>query len=113
MGGNIQENGVEIMNESNLKPFNELTVEEQRKLAKKGGIASGKARRARKTLKEELLLLLSKGDTQQKISLALLQKAMDGDTKAFEVIRDSIGEKPIEKIEADVGLTEIKVELDE
>lgn len=99
------------MNESNLKPVK--TKEEARERGRAGGIASGKARRERKTLKEELLLLLSKGDTQEKISLALLQKAMNGDTKAFEVIRDSIGEKPIEKIEADVGLTEIKVELEE
>lgn len=99
------------MNESNLKPVK--TKKEARERGRAGGIASGKARRERKTLKEELLLLLSKGDTQEKISLALLQKAMNGDTKAFEVIRDSIGEKPIEKIEADVGLTEIKVELEE
>lgn len=85
------------MNESNLKPVK--TKEEARERGRAGGIASGKARRERKTLKEELLLLLSKGDTQEKISLALLQKAMNGDTKAFEVIRDSIGEKPIEKVE--------------
>lgn len=87
------------MNEDNLIPMNERTKEEQRKIARQGGIASGKARRERKTLKEELLILLSKGDTQEKISLALLQKAMNGDTKAFEVIRDSIGEKPVEKVE--------------
>ena len=88
-----------MANEQNLKPFNELTEKEQRELAQKGGIASGKARAARKTLKEELLLLLAEGDTQQKISLALLQKAMNGDTKAFEVIRDSIGEKQTENID--------------
>lgn len=87
------------MNEDNLIPMNERTKEEQREIARQGGIASGKARRERKTLKEELLILLSKGDTQEKISLALLQKAMNGDTKAFEVIRDSIGEKPVEKVE--------------
>ena len=43
--------------------------------------------------------MLSQGDTQSKISLALIQKAINGDTKAFEVIRDSIGEKQTEKIE--------------
>ena len=88
-----------MANEQNLKPFNELTEKEQREISQKGGIASGKARAARKTLKEELLLLLAEGDTQQKISLALLQKAMNGDTKAFEVIRDSIGEKQTENID--------------
>ncbi len=85
------------MNESNLIPFNELTEEEQRKIASKGGKASVKARRERKTLREELLLLLEKGDTQEKISLAMIKEALDGNTKAFEVIRDTIGEKPIDK----------------
>lgn len=83
----------------NLKPFNELTEDEQRELSRKGGIASGEARRKRKTLKEELLLLLSQDNFQEKISLALLQKATTGDTKAFEVIRDTVGEKPKENID--------------
>ena len=95
----------------NLRPFNELTEEEQRELARKGGIASGKARAARKTLKEELLLLLANGDTQEKISLALIEKAMNGDTKAFEVICDSIGERAPDKIEAQVESKTIKIDL--
>lgn len=90
------------MNEENLRPFNELTEEEQRELARKGGIASGKARAARKTLKEELLLLLSNGDTQQKVSLALIQQALQGNTKAFEVIRDTVGEKPKDVIDTNI-----------
>lgn len=87
------------------------TSEEARINGRKGGIASGKARAARKTLKEELLTLLANGDTQEKISLSLIQKAMQGDTKAFEVIRDTVGEKPVDKVEADVGITSIKVDL--
>ena len=83
----------------NLKPQNTRTKEEQKEIARKGGIASGKARRERKTFKEELLLLLESGDNQSKVSVALLKKAMKGDTKAFEVIRDTIGEKPIERQE--------------
>lgn len=87
----------------NLKPMNKLTEKEQKKIARAGGIASGKARRERKTLREELLALLSDGDTQNKISLALIQEATAGNnagsvTKAFEVIRDTIGEKPVDKI---------------
>ena len=71
---------------------------------RKGGIASGEARRKRKTLKEELLLMLSDGDIQEKISLALINEAIKGNnagsvTKAFEVIRDTIGEKPADKVE--------------
>lgn len=87
------------MNEENLIPMSERSKDEVRELGKKGGIASGKARRERKTLKEELLLLLSKGNTQEKISLALIQQALDGNTKAFEVIRDTVGEKPMDSVE--------------
>lgn len=82
----------------NLIPLNKRTKEEQKAITTAGGKASGESRRARKTLKEELLLLLSEGDTQKNVSVAMIQKALDGDTKAFEVIRDTIGEKPTEKI---------------
>ncbi len=85
------------MNENNLIPTSERSKSEVREIGRKGGIASGKARRERKTLREELLLLLEKGDTQEKISLAMIKEALDGNTKAFEVIRDTIGEKPIDK----------------
>ena len=79
-------------------------------VGRKGGIASGEARRRRKTLKEELLLLLEQGDMQEKISLALIQKAMGGDTKAFEVLRDTVGEKPVDKVENEIVST-IKVDV--
>ena len=52
-----------------------------------------------KALREELLLLLAEGDTQKKVSLALIKRALTGDTKAFEVIRDTIGEKPVEQVQ--------------
>lgn len=83
----------------NLIPLNKRTKEEQRAITTAGGKASGESRRARKTLKEELLLLLSEGDTQKSVTVALLQKAIDGDVKAFEVLRDTIGEKPVDKVE--------------
>lgn len=90
-----------------------LTSEEAREIGRKGGIKSGEARRERKTLKEELLLLLSQGNTQEKISLSLIAQAMEGNVKAFETIRDTVGEKPTDKIEADVGITNINVKLDD
>ena len=80
----------------NLRPVS--SKEEARERGRKGGLASGEARRKRKTLKEELLLMLSDGETQQSVTLALIEKAMSGDTKAFEVIRDTIGEKPVDKV---------------
>ena len=95
-----------MANEENLVSLADRTTEEQREIARKGGKASAKSRAARKTLKEELLLLLAQGDTQARISLSLIQEAMDGNTKAFEVIRDTIGEKPKENV--DVNVTDSK-----
>ena len=87
-----------MANEQNLIPNSERTPSELREMARNGGLASGEARRKRKTLKEELLLMLSEGETQQSVTLALIEKAIGGDTKAFEVIRDTIGEKPVDKV---------------
>lgn len=86
---------------NNLIPIQkgQLSKEESKRRSSNGGKKSVEVRRARKTLKEELLLLLSKGDTQEKISLSILEKALGGDVRAFEVIRDTIGEKPVEKID--------------
>jgi hypothetical protein len=75
------------------------TPRERQEISRKGQKASTEAKRARKTLKETLLLMLEEGNTQNDITLALLQKALNGDTKAYEVIRDTVGEKPTDKIE--------------
>lgn len=83
----------------NLKPVTKRTKNEAREISKKGGIKSGESRRERKKLKEELLLLLSEGDNNRRMSIAIFERALNGDTKAFEVIRDTIGEKPKEEIE--------------
>ena len=99
------------MNEENLIPFNQMTEEKQREIARMGGIASAEARKRRKTLKEELIALLETNDNNNKISLALLQKALKGDIQAFTTIRDTIGEKPTDKVEANVGVTKVKVDV--
>ena len=90
-------------NKNLMRPSECLTAEERRERASRAGKASGEARRARKTLREELLALLSDGDVQERLSLALIDEALNGNkagsvTKAFEVIRDTIGETPTEKI---------------
>ena len=80
-----------------------LTSEEAQKIGRKGGIKSGQVRKARKTLREELIALLeSKMDgktLQEKISLSIITEAMAGNTKAFTAIRDTIGESPKNEIE--------------
>lgn len=74
------------------------TSEEARKRGRAGGIKSGEVRRQRKTFREELIALLSAGSTQKDINLALIARALSGDTKAYEVVRDTIGEKPVDKV---------------
>ena len=97
-----------MANEQNLKPFDQRTEKEQREIRSKGGKASGEARRARKTLREELLALLSQNiktedggslNAQVAMSTSLIKEAIDGNTKAFELVRDTIGEKPVDKVE--------------
>ena len=102
-----------MANSKNLKLNSERTPSERREIAKKAGIKSGEKRRERKALKEELLLLLSTGDTQKKLSVALIEKAMNGEVKAFEVIRDTIGEKPRDKQEITGGVEIQKVFITE
>ena len=77
--------------------------DEARERGQKGGIASGKARRKKKTIRETLEMMLSgkmpDGATRQDaIVVALMEKALSGDVRAFEAIRDSIGEKPVNAI---------------
>ena len=91
--------------EENLKSFGELSKEKRKEIAKMGGKASAQKRAERKVLKDELLALLSENDTQKKISLALINQAERGNYKAFIAIRDTIGEKPIDKTAIATGNT--------
>ena len=77
-------------------------MREARERGKKGGIKSGEVRAQRKTLRQELLSLLETKvedkTIQEKISFSLIQEALSGNVKAFETIRDTIGEKPQDKV---------------
>ena len=104
---------------NNLIPQSERTKEEQREIARKGGIASGKARRRKKLIKEQLELLLSLPlkdenakkklkqlginadniDNQMAMIISIWNKALKGDVQAFNSIRDTVGEKPKDIIE--------------
>lgn len=89
-----------MANEKNLRPFRkgELSKEEATKRGSKGGKKSVQKRRERKALKEQLLLLLETGNAQEELCTSLFEKALSGDVRAFEVIRDTIGEKPVDKV---------------
>lgn len=109
-----------MANIENLKPKNSnQSQEEAKKNGKKGGIASGKVRRERKALREQLEILLKlpikdeklkkqiidlginkkEINNQMALTISLYQEALKGNTKAYELIRDTIGEKPIEQIQ--------------
>lgn len=102
-----------MANEQNLK---KLTSEEAREIGKKGGKKSGEVRKQRKAFKEALLLALdTKKDnkTIQDIGIdALMKRYMMGDLEAFKVVRDTIGEKPTDKVENDISFN-IRVDIDE
>lgn len=93
-----------MANEKNLKPFSELTEKEQREIRRKGAFASAKKRREKKTFKELLKIALEMesptGKTNaEEIVASMIRKAQDGDVKAFEAVRDTIGEKPKDEID--------------
>ncbi len=88
---------------ANLVRFDEMPKDKLRELSKKGGKASGVARQERRALKDELSVLLSSGDVQQRLCTALIDKATSGDPRAFQILRDTLGEKESEKLELTNG----------
>lgn len=108
--------------EENLIPQSERTKEEQREIARQGGIASGKARREKADLRHALEMLLEKkykdknGNTMtgtEAISAKLFEQAMKGNIRAFETLRDTVGQKPVDKVEmkTDVNIEESTARL--
>lgn len=122
-----------MANESNLIPFtSEQSREEAKKNGRKGGIASGEARRKRKAFKEQIDYFLSlpfpdmtdsngnkikdafknfgieeeEIDNQMAMILSMWKNVIKrGDVSAFTVLRDTVGEKPSDKIEGNVTIS--------
>ena len=73
----------------------------------KGGKASAEARRKKRDLREALEMLLEK-DFKDKngnvlsgtevITAKLFEKASKGDVRAFETIRSTVGQDPVQKV---------------
>lgn len=101
--------------------FELMTPEERRENGRKGGIASGESKRRKKAMKETLEVLLSmpmkngkvsdvesiknfaalKGkniNVQEAMIIAMIQRAMKGDVKAAEWLRDTSGQKPTDNM---------------
>lgn len=88
-----------MANEQNLKKgkgFDSRTTEEQRKIARMGGKASGEARREKKLIKDRILERMNQTDWDEYID-GIIQRAKDSKADA-EFLRDTIGEKPVEKV---------------
>lgn len=69
--------GGDVSNEKNLIPFNKRTESEQREIAQQGGIASGKARRRKRSMKEAADYYLSLPETDRRWVNALLRDEVD------------------------------------
>lgn len=99
-----------MANEKNLIPFSERSEKEQREIRRKGGLRSGEVRRERRRLQDIVRAMLdakSIDDPDQTVSEALvasmIESAMAGDVKAFIALRDTAGEKPVERQLAEVS----------
>lgn len=107
-----------MANEQNLRPSEYKFTQED---AKKGQRRSAEVRRRKRDIRLALEALLEKDitdkhgntmSTAEAIAIKQIEKALKGDTKAFEVVRDSAGQKPVEKVS--VGASdEAKNELKE
>lgn len=96
-----------MANEQNLIPNDQRSPSEVRANGAKGGRASGAARRRKKDLKTALQILLDKKYTDSKgikmtgtelISTKLFEQALKGNIKAFETIRSTVGQDPVQKV---------------
>lgn len=92
-----------MANEQNLIPANKRTKDEHREIAKKGGIASGKARRKKANLRKAFETILQAevaspnvkkqledlgfdSTNEMALAMVMMQKAMKGSVRAFEQI---------------------------
>lgn len=106
----------------NLKSFDNMDKEQHLKIASKGGVNSGIARRRRKEVKKILeaflelplktgklydvdevrsfMALKGKNITvNEAIQVTVIQKALKGDLSAINMINELMGEKPANKLE--------------
>lgn len=114
--------------------FSNMTPEQRKENGRKGGIASGEAKRKKKAMRERLEILLDlplksgretdletiknfaalKGKNitvQDAMMIAQIQKALKGDTTAAAFVRDTAGENPSVKMEGEIDM-EISVTVD-
>lgn len=110
---------------ANLMPVDELnasmTPEQRRENARKAGLASAEARKRRKTAQEiyaymldqkardgvKVGLDLPEDATNYDVMLArMLLEGQAGNVRAATFVRDTAGDMPTTKVQADVGMTD-------
>ena len=116
-------------NIGNMKP--PRTKEEAKERGRNGGIASGEARRRKKTMREALEQLLYHGKVpeitksmmraegideeemthQMVITRSLIAKAESGDVQAYNAICQMIGEKPADNLNIGGVPTELHIKM--
>lgn len=124
-----------MANEENLKGhgFNERTANEAREIAKKGGKASGAARRKKKSMREAAKVLMDMDIQSDKtkrtlaslgiaeddmnysmaIMAAMMNEAAKGNVKAAAFIRDTMGDSASHELQtARLALEKKKLELE-
>ena len=111
-----------------LCTFSKMTPEQRAECGRKGAEVTKRKVRERKAMKETLEILLNmpmkkgkvytaeeiksfadlKGKNitiDQAMSVCLIQKALKGDLSAIAMVRDTIGEKPVENVKVDANVT--------
>lgn len=91
-----------MANEDNLIPTNQRTREEAQELGRLGGIASGKARKEKATMKKVLEQMLEEvadiKDNEKKLTykqlatLGLIKGSIEGNSSNYKTILEVIGE---------------------
>lgn len=105
------------MNDENLIPLNKRAKSEQREIQTAGGIANGKKRKEKRLMRDALSDLMKmqvtdeniiqtledmgieNKDNQTALVVGIFLKALRGDVRAGEFIRDTMGEKPVDVVQ--------------
>lgn len=88
-----------MANEENLKPIRkgELTKEEAKKRGSNGGKKSAEARREKRLIKDRILERMGEDDWDEYID-GIISRSKES-TEAAGFLRDTIGQKPIDKVQ--------------
>lgn len=101
------------MNKDNLKPIQkgELTKEEAKRRGSIGGSKSVEARKEKKLFKQAIEERL--GETLDDMVEAMISQVLQGNVNAATWVRDTVGQKPIDKMEVTENIIDISKRIDE